>query len=149
MRTLNWSDPGESIDPSVVESAETRLSVKFPQDYLEMITLHSGGDNPEECSFKYFSQGESWGGNFGVLLSLREEDSENVFETIEGFGDRLPQGLIPIIESGSGDLVCLDYRSSSTPTICHFSHDSPAEDAVCFVANTFSEFLDLLYNPES
>lgn len=148
MRNLNWSYPGESIRAEDIVSVEQRLAVKFPEDYIEMISAHSGAYNPDECSFKYLDHGENHGSNFGYLVTLQDEQPQNVFEVIEDLEERLPKHLIPIIGTGSGDFVCLDYRLSDTPVISYFAHDYPLEDSVSFVAYTFSDFLELLTIPE-
>lgn len=147
MRKLTWSDPGEMLSADDIKAAESRLNVQFPMDYREMISSHSNG-NPEECVFQYAQQGEKEYGNFGFLMSLLDWQEENVFEAIEDFGERLPNGLVPIIGTGMGDFVCLNYSSSEVPTIVYFSHETPIEDAVSPLANTFSEFLELLTVPE-
>lgn len=147
MRTLNWSDPGEKTGHDVIERAEEELQVRFPEDYREMISAHSDG-SPEECVFQYVQNGVNEYGNFGFLMSLLDWQEENIFEAIEDFGDRLPDGLVPIIGTGMGDFVCLNYHSSEVPTIVYFSHETPIENAVSPLADTFSEFLELLNIPE-
>ena len=55
--------------------------------------------------------------------------------------------IIPIADLFAGDLLCLDYRESEEPTVCVWLHEESDEwDPVTEkVANTYSEFMDMLF----
>jgi cell wall assembly regulator SMI1 len=148
MKELTWFEPGEPLAAAEIESAEMRLGVKFPSDYAQVVASHSGGSNPDESEFEYLDKGRKRIGNFGTLLSLNQAKSGNLFEAIENLGDQLPAGVIPVMDTGSGDCVCLDYRKSPFPSIIYFVHERVGEDAVVSLTGTFAEFLDRLKEPD-
>lgn len=55
--------------------------------------------------------------------------------------------LIPIADLFAGDLLCLDYRESDTPTVCVWFHEESDEwNPVTYkVAESFSEFMKMLF----
>lgn len=148
MRNLTWFEPGEVIDEQDIVFAQNRLGVLFPPDYLSVASVHDGASNPDECEFEYIDRGRKRIGNFGTLLSLRDGYPDGVFDAIENLGDQLPKSVIPIIDTGSGDCICFDYRDSSIPSIVYFSHELAGDEATIFVAKSFAEFLDGLKEPE-
>ena len=148
MKELTWFELGEPVEAEEIESAEKRLNVKFPPDYAQVVTLHSGASNPDQCEFEYLDGGRKKIGNFGTLLSVQEAHPDNLFDAIENLGDQLPAGLLPVVDTGSGDCVCLDYRKSAMPSVAYFVHERTSESAIVPLANTFAEFLNLLKEPD-
>lgn len=148
MKELAWFDPGQAVSGEELALAERRLNVKFPPDYAHVVLLHSGACNPDQCEFEYWDVGRRKVGNFGALLGVRQSQSSNIFEVIDNIGDQLPVGVLPVVDTGSGDFVCLDYRKSEVPVIAYFAHERTGEGAIVPLANTFAEFLDLLTEPD-
>jgi len=124
------------------------LAVNFPQDYIAIVVNHSGASNPDKCEFEYEDNGRVRVGNFGLLLSLGDGQSENIFEAIENLGDQLPAGVIPIVDTGMGDFICFDYRKEGAPCIVYFSHEKNDEQAIIPLASSFAEFLGKLRKPD-
>lgn len=147
MRELTWFNVGDAIDDIKIRSAESQLGVVLPKDYVSMIGQNSGGGNPDECEFKYQVRGKSRIGNFGCLISLDPEVKSNVFSVIRILEGRIPALVVPIVETGSGDFVCLDFRKGSDASVVYFSHEIGDEDAIVPVASTFSDFVDSLTVP--
>lgn len=148
MRKLNWFEPGEPLAANEIAATEELLGVKFPADYAALVGSHSGASSPRECEFIYVDRGKRQIGSLGVLLALKPDQPDRLVDAIRNLGDQIPVGVIPIIETGWGDFVCLDYRESKEPTIAYFSHELSGEDSIIFIANSVSEFLDSLYVPE-
>lgn len=146
MKELHWFEPGERLSSDELAKAQAHLGVFLPADYTDLVLKHDGGSNPDECSFEYAVDGRTRVGNFGVLLSLRQSSSENVFETIENLAEQLPKGVIPIMDTGSGDFVCFDYRAGA-PTVVYFAHERADDKAVIPLANSFGEFVESLREP--
>lgn len=148
MRELTWFESGSALRDSDITNAQVKLGVIFPPEYIQVLKEHSGASNPDECEF-YYKDGERTGiGNFGLLLGVTASDEENIFAVIENLGNQLPAKIVPIISSGSGDFVCFDYRSNpSKPIVVYFLHERQGESCILKVANTFSEFLGMLHEP--
>ncbi|MDM4772897.1 SMI1/KNR4 family protein [Solimonas sp. SE-A11] len=148
MRDLNWFEPGSPLEVNEIEAAEEGFGVKLPRDYVEFVLVNSGGSNPDESVFEYLDQGKKRVGNFGVLLSLSAEDEFSVFATLENLSGQLPDKVIPVVGSGSGDYVCLDFRGSDLPGVVYFLHERSGDFALVPLASSFSAFLDRLQEPE-
>lgn len=146
MKELHWFEPGERLSSDELANAQMQLGVFLPADYSSVVLKHDGGSNPDECSFDYVVDGRKRVGNFGMLLSLRKTSSENVFETIENLGEQLPQGVIPVVDTGSGDFVCFDYRAG-TPSVVYFAHERPSDKAIIPLTASFAEFVERLREP--
>ncbi len=149
MRELDWLEPGQTLESDEIAATEALLGVKFPADYATFIGAHSGASNPKESEFVYVDRGERQTGNFGALLSLREDQYDRLVDTLRDLGDQIPAGIIPIVETGWGDCVCLDYRESKDPAIAYFSHELSGDESIIRIAQSFSEFLDSLYIPDT
>jgi hypothetical protein len=62
--------------------------------------------------------------------------------------DQLPEGLVPFADDGGGDYMCLDYRNKpEAPGVVYWAHERGKHDSVFPLANSFSEFLDILQPP--
>jgi cell wall assembly regulator SMI1 len=155
MRQLNWLEPGQAISASLVHEAEKTLGLKFPPDYVELITRHNGASNPKESSFHLVRQGRRVVSNFGALISLqRRAETEgraglDLYGTIRLLGHQLPERIVPFALTGHGDFICFDYRSSTDqPTVVYFSHEAAfTEHAIVPLVSSVSDFLDLLHVP--
>ncbi len=57
---------------------------------------------------------------------------------------------MPFTEDGGGNHVCFDYRSDrNNPPIVFWHHERRGLDnEVSFVAKTFSDFVELLHEPD-
>jgi hypothetical protein len=149
MRNLNWFEPGIALNAAELASAQERLQIRFPPDYARIVMANSGASNPDESEFEYLDGGSLRVGNFGSLLALRQDQSETIFEAMEDLGDQLPEGVVPVIETGSGDYVCLDFRDYARPAIVYFNHERPPGEALIYLDSTFTDFLQRLRVPET
>lgn len=147
MKDLSWFEPGTPLDADEIRAAENRLGVNFPQDYIDFVKPHSGASNPDKSEFEYYDQGMKRVGNFGTLLSLVESDAESVFETIGNLSEQIPDRVIPVVDTGSGDCVCFDYRNLEVPKVIYFAHERSGEQSLLPLAGSFSEFVDKLQEP--
>lgn len=143
--SVRWRWTSEPLSERVIRNAERALGFDFPADYRACARDNHGGA-PEPADFLMdLGPGRRLAGSVGLLLSLDPRQDENVLATVQLLTaeSRLPPGLIPIIDDGSGRFVCLDYRadaSKKAPTIAYFSTDHE----VILVADDFTAFLGLL-----
>jgi hypothetical protein len=79
--------------------------------------------------------------------------SENIFSA-QDFDVYGHDHVVAFGIAANGDYICFDYRhdpKTNEPKIVvmfHDAYDDNRKMLICPVANTFSEFLDLLYKPE-
>lgn len=148
MRNLTWFEDGQPVDPGPIREVEARLGVKLPQDYVDFVQIHSGASNPDEAVFKYISEGREEIGSFGALISIDPSVRGNILEIISDLGDQISKSTVPIVETGYGDYVCLQYSDDRGCSISVYQHEKPFDRSMAFVAGTFSEFLDRLEVPD-
>jgi hypothetical protein len=113
----------------------------LPADYRACVRENHGGA-PEPAGFVFVSpDGQEVASQVSLLLTLDSREDENVLSTTRDLKaeGRLPEGLVPIIDDGGGNYVCLDY-GKGTPGIVHLSIASQ----VTHLAESFTEFLQKL-----
>ena len=134
MKWLNYK--GSSID--IIESVEHRLQITLPEDYKQFVLKYDGG-YPNH--FKVDGKVEI----FNNLISLDENEYNNIYEILEDLQDRLGDQLIPFVEDGFGNLLCFDY--SANKNIVFWDHEKNYGDfkelpLVCF---SFSSLIENLF----
>jgi hypothetical protein len=143
---LKWHAGQPPLSDSVVAGAELILGVKLPEPYRSLAQAWPGG-HPDRDEFEVKRPGDSWRSSVAVLLSLDPRHDDNVFECLKNLSvdDQLPTGLLPIIDDGGGDLICLDYRvAGPDPPVVYWAHELGGGDAVVAVSPSFRTFLELL-----
>jgi hypothetical protein len=151
MRQLTWFEKGNPVGTEVLNALEKIIGYRLPADVADFAKQNSGATNPEECEFVALdSAGREYISNFGGLLAFEGEGQESILGILRELrvDDQLPPSVIPIINTGFGDYVCLDYRSGSEPQIVYFAHERSGEDSLFFIAQTFTQFLEILTIPK-
>ena len=129
---------GSSID--IIESVEHRLQITLPEDYKQFVLKYDGG-YPNPNHFKVDGKVEI----FNNLISLDENEHDNIYEVLEDLKDRLGDHLIPFAEDGFGNLLWFDY--SANKNIVFWDHEKNYGDfkelpLVCF---SFSSLIENLF----
>lgn len=142
---LRWNGQRESLDDPVIDVVESFFGVALPADYRECLKTYHGA-SPEVSDFKVtLSHGEAFTSCVGVLLSADPADPESIAATYEGLGDSADPKLIPIIDDGGGDFVCLDYRvGRAVPRIAYFRSEVAKVEEL---AESFEAFCEMLHEP--
>lgn len=87
-------------------------------------------------------------GSIGTFLSLVPEDEYSVQRAIDMRREQLPEGLVPIAESGGSDYLCFDFRNVTIPKLCYWHHGRIGlVDEVTVVADSLTEFGSMLTEP--
>lgn len=136
MKWLNYK--GSSID--IIESVEHRLQITLPEDYKQFVLKYDGG-YPNPNHFKVDGKVEI----FNNLISLDENEYNNIYEILEDLQERIGDQLIPFAENGFGNLLCFDY--SANKNIVFWDHEKNYGDfielpLVCF---SFSSLIENLF----
>lgn len=136
MKWLNYKDSSINI----IESVEHRLQVTLPEDYKQFVLKYDGG-YPSPNHFKVDGKVEI----FNNLISLDENEYDNIYEILEDLQDRLSAQLIPFAEDGFGNLLCFDY--SADKNIVFWDHEKNYDDfkEIIFVCSSFSNLIENLF----
>lgn len=152
-----WCDwfQRSSCTISNIKLLEERLSIVFPVKYINIMMVHNGGYLIKNM-FDYYDIYKSKmikGNDVGLFLKIDLKTTDPFEETVENYTsdppEFFPAKLVPFAVGGGGNLTCFDYRNSTdNPNVVFWCHyDNEGED-VHFVANTFEEFLSILYASE-
>ena len=141
---------------ALLQEREVVWRVKLPDDYKEFIK-NENGLIPSKRYF-HFRHNEKVIDRFLAILAISGEKSEEAYDIgvvstqLEGRivfdEDSVGMQLIPIAALFGGDFLCLNYAEEAEhPSICIWYHEESyeLEPAVEFMANSFSEFLDMLH----
>ena len=143
---LTWFEPPQPVDEAEVAAVERALGVVFPADYRSFLRRFQGG-YPEQTDFPLNDPRKSIAA-VGVFLSVRpERDTDYLLTARDMLQDRLPARVIPIAMGPEGDYVCLDYRAAA-PAVVYWHHERSGSDELTPIANSFGEFISLLYEPD-
>lgn len=151
------------VPPSdeLIRENEEDFEVRFPRDYITFIK-QCNGCIPIDCTFV------CGGHEYLIERFLCMLDDDMLNEIDEGrydiavvtadIGDRLVEdedstglALVPIADLFAGELVCLDFRKDMDhPEVCIWFHEESeySSPSTQKVANSFTEFLSMLKEPE-
>ncbi|MDU7074031.1 MAG: SMI1/KNR4 family protein [Streptococcus peroris] len=136
MKWLNY----KAISIDTIERMEDRLQITLPDDYKQFVLKYDGG-YPYPNHFKVDGKVEI----FNNLISLDENEYDNIYEILEDLQDRLSDQLIPFAEDGFGNLLCFDY--SADKNIVFWDHEKNYDDfkESTFVCSSFSSLIENLF----
>lgn len=136
---MNWLNY-KGISKDIIESVEHRLQITLPDDYKQVALKYDGGyANPNH--FKVDGKLEI----FNNLISLDENEDNNIYEILEDLQDRLGDQLMPFAEDGFGNVLCFDY--SADKSIVFWNHEKNCDDfkETTFVCSSFSSLIESLF----
>ncbi len=146
---MDWIAGSGTIERTMIDGYGEKINVKLPEEYIE-IAAENNGAHPTLDVFDIKGRGEVV---FDSLLEFNSEVGADIFQYYEilksnsGF-DR----ILPFARDPFGNLICFDYRETgSNPPIVFWDHEADSdagEEPLYLVANSFSEFLDMLYEPD-
>ncbi|MDP8034273.1 SMI1/KNR4 family protein [Pasteurella atlantica] len=155
MKLNIYRDKG-TIDICVINCFGRKLGYDFPEYFKEIVSHHDG----LRLKNNYFDFTNIYGEaderdlNF---LSFKEDEIENIFDE-QYVSDPEYAGIPHLVAFGvcaNGDYICFDYRDDpkgNNPKVVLMYHDDHIENedgtdsmVVNFVANSFDEFMEMLY----
>lgn len=146
--SFTWfSDPSPASEEQIA-AVEIELGHRFPEDYREFAKLYSGG-SPNETDFEFRdSDGEIFFASLGEFFTLLRDHEQNLVSWMRRT-ESFPSDLIPFAVDGGGNYICLDYRAAREPLISFWHAGRRGmDDEISFVANSFSDFVGLLHEPD-
>ena len=144
----------DPIEEKQIEEIETVYRIILPQDYCNFIKLYSGG-KPKPRSFKYQQKENGKVLSIGVyrFMSFQSQETESYQQLLSFIMESLPAKLIPIASTRTArDWVCISCKEENYGKVYLWDANWAVEEGqepdysnVYFVANSFTEFLDILY----
>jgi hypothetical protein len=157
----------QSISEEDLNKAAKKISKKLPTEYRSFLLQHNGGRPADELSgfeieWNDESADECWSYDFGIIdffnfITFDEDNSESVnfFRCYRNYKRRIPGNTIPIGYDPGGNLILIGLGEENQGKIYFWlleaerqSSDEPEYLNVGFVANSFNEFMDSLFDPE-
>jgi hypothetical protein len=147
VRELNINEGGRPVQRPAptneqIAAFEARFGLELPEEYLLLLQASNGG-HPEVDSFRPVRTAETgfWGVNRFYHLADNKTDPEGVWFATEEWQAATQRKLVSVANDGSGNQIVLSYETSP-PCVLVCIHDEGFR--MVYVADTFSQFLDLL-----
>lgn len=138
---------GSSVSVERLAQVEERLGVHFAVDYRSFLLKHNGGiPSPNRFKFKEVK------GDYSDSLVYRflaiDTEKFNLEREVEIYAGRIPDHLVPIAADPFGNVICIAVAGPSAGAVYFWDHEEEGDvlnnDNVYLIADTFTEFLDLL-----
>lgn len=164
MKTI-ITDTGKSITELDIALAEKKISKKFPDEYKSFLIKHNGG-RPQLSGFDIEwsdeHRDEVWVYDHSMVhffididLDENNDATTNLFGCFDSYEGQVPSDTIPIAYDPGGNLILIGVEGENRGKIFFWLQEFETEDDedtdysnVGFVANTFNEFIDSLFDPE-
>lgn len=162
MSTIEWQFSDEPVEVDYVIRIGNDVGFKFPKDYVNCLAINNGA-NVEPELFEVDNKEKV----FGTLLSFNDDNDEFIVSVFKSYKKSLPKELIPFAFDPAGNLICFDYKDDeNNPIVVFWEHENAGEkemlmceeglteeqaeerarENVFYVADTFTDFLDQLYD---
>jgi len=139
------------LDEADVRELEAELGVTFPQDYAAFLMQYNCAYMNHRVKFNVRKPGRFvTGGSLDKTLGIVEEPpySEtgcNILWNVDVLEGSIPTGLVPIADSGA-DSICIRVTRTNHGRVYLWDwEDEGADFNTYVVADSFTEFLGLLY----
>ncbi len=157
IETIGVSSDYGKVDISEIEEFETKIGYCLPITYKELISKNNGL-YPIKDSFNFINIYGKEDEASIYFLGYGDVDYDKIENSQESVSNPLHYGLKGLVcfgGYGNGDYICFDYRADPTtcnPKVIHMYHDDYVENedgtstsVINSVANSFEEFIDMLY----
>ncbi|MBN2572387.1 MAG: SMI1/KNR4 family protein [Ignavibacteriales bacterium] len=144
---MNIKDAHDFLDIKELEAFEKRINIQLPSEYREFILKHNGG-KPVSNSFNFIDfDGKESNSLVHYFFSIHNEKSfDNLELTYEYYinEDRIPSYMLPIASDPFGNYICISTKEENYGKIYFCDHEMDTNDNLCFISNSFNEFLNML-----
>lgn len=132
---MNWKYVKPLKSENLINDFECLVCYEFPKEFRDCVLQFNGG-RPER---KAFNTNMNTGRELKSFLSFNTDDKETVWKIHEWNKDELSNKYVAFAIDNFGNLICFDADNDKVVFLNH-------EDlSVEHIANTFAEFLELLY----
>jgi len=151
-RQVNRTGPALSHEDTA--ALERLLGCMLPSDYAAFLLRYNGGlPTPQTVPVQNWLAGGTHADVYS-LHRLGRDPANDTYDLRWALGcylGRMPQGLLPIGDNGSGDQFCMWLVGEERGAVVLWDHEAehcPATHANLYrVAPTFTAFLELLTDP--
>jgi hypothetical protein len=146
------------LDPEAVKKAEQLIGTPLPDAYKQFLQKYNGG-RPEPAGFLITWSGQGWAEGWSVntvdvFFGFKQDDPINFLDFLNVFSNRVPADTVPIGHDPGGNLLLLGFTGPNAGKVFFWMRDYEVEEGqvpdysnVGFVASSFSEFLEGLFEP--
>ena len=150
-------NPGPGIVVDDINALESRLGKKIPDDYAQFLIKYNGG-SPIECMIDFDGNKLNISGNsIGYFFGLKRKS--DLINKLENMSHILPELALPIADTPGGNYFILSLNNNTYGKVFYKDHEiedsfdfkddeNNLPESMVLVANSFSEFLDKLYDPD-
>ncbi len=125
---------GKRIENLSIEKLEKLLGVNFPESYKKIVLEHNGACIIPDA-FKVSENIES-------INNFHDVEKDYQFSD-----ERLPSKIVPFARDAGDNQICFDFREEGKVKIVFWNYEIERIDngALAFIADSFDEFLDMLF----
>lgn len=140
MKIISKNDQSDISSEKLAEF-ESKHSIRLPEDYKEFLLTHNGG-KPDPSCFNIKNDTS----DVRIFYGLNNDGQYSVEVALKLYKNRLSRDIIPIGSDSFGNQICLGVMGESQNKIYFWNHEfEGTSKALTKVANSFSEFVDSLY----
>lgn len=134
-----------------INDFEKKYNISFPKSYCDLMLKHNGV-RFEQDTFRYFKNNQYWVESNISFLAFGNPIGTELINDSQYYSEK---NLIAFGLNEFGYLICFDYRQdrmTNDPPVVIMYHDefmtnehSQEKMVILPIANSFDEFLDMLY----
>ncbi len=142
VNSLEWKHLREEITIDTIRKVEGIFSVKFPIEYINLITKYHGS-RPSPNIIKFSDNSSE---TLESFLSFDSKDDDYIEWFYKDNRHLFLDDIVPFGTTKYIDLICFDYRNGRDvdPSIVYWNYDLALEDiteSIFPICDSFAEFL--------
>jgi len=155
---IKMVENGPPLEQEELSALERYIGVSLPSDYKVFLQEHNGGE-PEEYLIKFMLPDKSSeaGDAVNFFLEVSDSVSYGLLNKYKNLSWQIPKGFIFIAISPGGNYFLIGINEKNYGQIFYKDHESEDEPYqedglpanMVKVANSFSEFMERLYDPDA
>ncbi len=138
MNRIQWQFANDKGNEENIKRIEKIINVKLPCEYIECVLKNNAGYPNKNI----YNTKEEKGKVFESLLSISNEDDENVVDIYKLLSENNIKNMIPFGIDPFGNYICFRYRNKNEYDIVLLNHEDNIET---FISNSFVDFINKLY----
>ncbi len=141
------------LEEAELQDQEQKWGFRLPDGYREFLLKYDGG-RPEPFSFRF--KGSENGSTVHSFLGIKQDRYRDLQKKLKDYEGRLPKRFFPIAYDEGGNQICIAIAGDDRGKVYFWDHELEADasqgedpeiaDNIVLIADSFSEFLDGLYD---
>ena len=147
---MRTTEAGPLIDEAEVAAFEEKYKISLPSAYRAFL-IETNGGRPERDVFPVPGFTQSPAARVHFFLGINDPIlSCNLDWNRDVFANRIDEHLLVIASTEVADMICMSLASHTLGSVYYWDgyETSPTYGRLYLVANSFEEFLNLLYRDE-